>query len=122
MITGFLASLVKKKLFKKFHTSVSHENKVKRLHCNIKNKHLLFVGDIAVYFNLTTLMTGRGSIESAEYQKSPIVRSMAVANKFKVITMVFNKGQNRTKIQIHLKGHYANVTQKFEVCICIAVS
>ena len=69
-----------------------------------------------MYFNLTTIMTDRGSIESAEYQKSPIVRAIAVANKFMVITMVFNEGHNKTKIQVHLKGHYANVTDKFEVC------
>lgn len=78
-------------------------------------------GEITVYFNLTTIMTDRGSIESAEYQKSPIVRAIAVANKFKVITMVFNNGHNKTKIQVHLKGHYANVTEKFEYNFTVTV-
>ncbi|XP_076114277.1 N-acetylglucosamine-1-phosphotransferase subunits alpha/beta-like [Mytilus galloprovincialis] len=78
-------------------------------------------GEVIVYFNMTTLMTDKGSVESAEYEKSSVVKAIAVANKFKVITMVFNKGHNATKLHIHLKGHYANVTQKFQYNFTVMV-
>ena len=68
-----------------------------------------------VFFNLTSIVTERGNVESAEYEKSSVIRSVAVGNKYKVITMVFNKGHNLTTLHFHLKGHYANVTEKFEV-------
>lgn len=77
-------------------------------------------GEFVVYFNLTTITTDKGTIESAEYQKSNAVRAVAVANKFRVITMVFNKG-HETNLHFHLKGHCANVSEKFEYNFTVKV-
>lgn len=68
-----------------------------------------------MYFNLTSLFFN-GTISSAEYTPSPLIRTAVVAQKFKTLSITFNKNITRSTANISIAGINMNGT-KFTVSI-----
>jgi len=66
-----------------------------------------------MYFNLTSLFFN-GTISSAEYTPSPLIRTAVVAQKFKTLSITFNKNITRSTANISIAGINMNGT-KFTV-------
>ncbi|XP_061181061.1 N-acetylglucosamine-1-phosphotransferase subunits alpha/beta-like isoform X2 [Saccostrea echinata] len=76
-------------------------------------KYAVPPGETIAFLNLTELIGSEGSILSAGHNKSDVVRSASVANKFKVITILLYSDHNRTAVSFKLKGHTGNDTNTF---------
>ena len=75
----------------------------------------------AVYFNLTDLFFN-GTISSAEYTPSPLIRTAVVAQKFKTLSVTFNKNITRSTTNISIAGSNINGTRLTVGTICIVLS
>uniref|UniRef100_A0A2C9K5A8 N-acetylglucosamine-1-phosphotransferase subunits alpha/beta n=1 Tax=Biomphalaria glabrata TaxID=6526 RepID=A0A2C9K5A8_BIOGL len=53
-------------------------------------------GELIGYFNMSAILTDKNKVKSASYSPNTAIRAVAVANKFKVLTVVLNKGHNAT--------------------------
>lgn len=76
----------------------------------------LFSGETIAFLNLTDLVGSNGSILAAGHNKSNVVRSASVANKFKVITILLYSDHNKTAVHFNLKAHTGNESITFDVC------
>lgn len=65
------------------------------------------------YFNLSTLLLDANtSIQSASYSDNKVVRTIAVARKFKVLTIVLNQNMNTTCINFTVEYGKINSTKE----------
>lgn len=69
----------------------------------------------AMFFNLSEVF-GKGKIIEGEHDGSSILRSVTIAQKFKVMTLTFNPNHTLTTATLRLVGHQTlNDTKKLEV-------
>ncbi|XP_048726912.2 N-acetylglucosamine-1-phosphotransferase subunits alpha/beta-like isoform X2 [Ostrea edulis] len=71
-------------------------------------------GETIAFLNLTDLVGSNGSILAAGHNKSNVVRSASVANKFKVITILLYSDHNKTAVHFNLKAHTGNESITFD--------
>ncbi|KAK3581579.1 hypothetical protein CHS0354_031927 [Potamilus streckersoni] len=67
-------------------------------------------GETVGFFNMTNFMTTFGAIDTAEQDENKVIRAVAIAKKFKVMTFVIHSGHNETRIYFQLNGKKENVT------------
>ena len=66
---------------------------------------LVFIsGKVAFYFNISKLLGENGTITKATYTESTVIRTVAVALKFRVITVVAYNNKSAEKVNITLTG------------------
>lgn len=73
------------------------------------------VGESIFFMNLSSLLVDDAVITEASYNQSDVLRTAAVALKFKVMTVVLHENHNKTKLSFHLKGNRGDETSVFEV-------
>ena len=78
---------------------------------------LLVAGVSMAYFNLTHVLGKHGMITHASYKDSKIYRQVAVANKFKVMTLVLQSGHDLTTLVFNITGHQNSTNSTFKVCV-----
>ncbi|XP_050410392.1 N-acetylglucosamine-1-phosphotransferase subunits alpha/beta isoform X1 [Patella vulgata] len=88
--------------------------------------YFLPVGERIGYFNLTGVFGMDGMVTSAVYNSSVIIRQVAIANKYKVLTLLLNDNHNKTLLVFSLKGHDGNKSHElwknFTVTVDTSVS
>ncbi|XP_033751371.1 LOW QUALITY PROTEIN: N-acetylglucosamine-1-phosphotransferase subunits alpha/beta-like [Pecten maximus] len=103
--------------------------------CGIDNFHQLYrvnllpslthytipKGETVIYFNLTSLVGLKGSIFHASYNQSNVVRTAAVGNKFRVMTLLLHPKHNKTVVTFTLKGHKGNSNATVELVFNVTV-
>lgn len=63
-----------------------------------------FSGEFMAYINLTALFGGEVTISEGTYDENEAVRSVAIAQKFSVVTIVLQKNLSSILLNISLKG------------------
>lgn len=79
-------------------------------------------GEILIYFNLTDLLEPGGKITSAKHDRSSAVRIAAVANKFKVMTLLLYPDGNATTLKFYLQGLRTGEDGNFQVNFTVSVN
>eukprot|EP00117_Sycon_ciliatum_P012243 scpid10762/ scgid2510/ N-acetylglucosamine-1-phosphotransferase subunits alpha/beta; GlcNAc-1-phosphotransferase subunits alpha/beta; Stealth protein GNPTAB; UDP-N-acetylglucosamine-1-phosphotransferase subunits alpha/beta; N-acetylglucosamine-1-phosphotransferase subunit alpha; N-acetylglucosamine-1-phosphotransferase subunit beta len=64
-------------------------------------------GNHAIYFNLSETFT---KVSSGDFSDSSVVRAAIVSQKFKVLTMVFNRNHSLSTVSLFLSGELGNTT------------
>ncbi|CAL1547114.1 unnamed protein product [Lymnaea stagnalis] len=83
---------------------VSNYNKLYGLDLHSDKLHYrLPPGELIGYFNLSGILTNKARVTSASYGPEKVIRAVAVANKFKVLTVVLNKDHNATTLVFDLE-------------------
>ncbi|XP_059170682.1 N-acetylglucosamine-1-phosphotransferase subunits alpha/beta-like [Physella acuta] len=83
---------------------VSNYDKLYGLTLSTEKRHYsLPAGEIMGYFNLSTILSNKDKVTSASFGANAAVRAVAVGNKYKVLTLILNKGQNATKLEFELQ-------------------
>ena len=81
---------------------------------------MLFPGELSSYFNLSSLLGEHGKVLTARYNITAAtktsVRTAAVSNKFKVMTLVVKKNLNATHIDFLLEYHKEDKNTTLKVC------
>ncbi|OWF50745.1 N-acetylglucosamine-1-phosphotransferase subunits alpha/beta-like isoform X2 [Mizuhopecten yessoensis] len=78
-------------------------------------------GETVIYFNLTTLVGLKGLIDHASYNQSSVIRTAAVGNKFRVMTLVLHPNHNQTLVTFTLQGHKGNTNDTVKLTFNVTV-
>lgn len=78
-------------------------------------------GETIIYFNLTSLVGLKGTINHASYNQSNVVRTAAVGNKFRIMTLLLHPKHNETMVTFTLKGHKGNSNDTVELNFNVTV-
>ena len=65
---------------------------------------LSFIGQHLAYFNLTSFLRIKGTPEEGSYNESSMIRSVAISQKYKVLTLVLYPDKNTTTLELTLKA------------------
>ena len=68
-------------------------------------------GETMFYFNVTGLIGSGGKMQEGKYDEHDIIRTVAIAQKFSVVTVVMYPGKNATTLGFTLVGKTANDTK-----------
>lgn len=79
-------------------------------------------GETLAYFNLTKVVGPNGKITSASYKEAKAVRSAAVSNKFKVLTLVLYPNRNASTLQFYLQGYRIGASDNFQLNFTVSVN
>ena len=91
------------------------------LYDHTKTINLPIKGLRAMYFNLSNIF-GQGQVTEGEQNDSPILRSITISQKFKVMTLTFYPNMSLTTISLRLAGlRTMNKTSKVEIKFNITV-
>ncbi|KAH9518792.1 hypothetical protein Btru_006280 [Bulinus truncatus] len=88
-----------------------------------KTHYRLPPGELIGYFNLSGILKDKNKVTSAVYSTDTIIRAVAVANKFKVMTVILNKDHNATVLVFDLTYKVnANETKRINFTLHVDTS
>ena len=76
--------------------------------------YAFIAGETIGYLNVTSLVGEEGSITEGTYEEIDAVRSVSIAQKFKVVTIVLHKNHSDVNVSVTLQGKDKN-GDSFEV-------
>jgi hypothetical protein len=72
-------------------------------------------GHTTVYFNLSDVFDSDVNIEEGSYEENDAVRSVAIAKKFRLVTIVLYAGHNATTLTVHISGKHKTTAASVQV-------